>query len=128
MKKFAWFKNGRLVVGSKKPIGISDFIEVDKNFTPQTHYIKNGQPVEYPPRPSEFCHFDFEAEQWIEDMDAHWRNLRRERNASLAATDWTQVPDAPVDAAVWATYRQALRDLPTNTDDPRCPTWPTPPT
>ena len=38
--------------------------------------------------------------------------VRLWRNAQLARTDWTQVADAPVDAAAWATYRQALRDLP----------------
>lgn len=38
--------------------------------------------------------------------------VRRERNARLAASDWTQVADAPVDQSAWAAYRQALRDLP----------------
>jgi hypothetical protein len=46
-----------------------------------------------------------------------WRNVR------LARTDWTQVADAPVNAAAWATYRQALRDLPAtiNLADPVLP-------
>lgn len=39
-------------------------------------------------------------------------DVRRERNERLAATDWTQVTDAPVDRAAWAAYRQSLRDLP----------------
>lgn len=42
--------------------------------------------------------------------------VRNWRNAELAATDWTQVADAPVDPSAWATYRQALRDLPANID------------
>ena len=50
--------------------------------------------------------------------------LRRKRDQMLASCDWTQVPDAPVDQAAWATYRQALRDLPANTDDPANPVWP----
>ena len=41
-----------------------------------------------------------------------WEQIRLWRNAQLAQTDWTQLPDAPVDKAAWATYRQALRDLP----------------
>jgi hypothetical protein len=53
--------------------------------------------------------------------------LRDERNRRLAASDWTQVPDAPVDRLAWAEYRQALRDLPANTTDPRNPNWPTTP-
>jgi hypothetical protein len=41
-----------------------------------------------------------------------WEQIKNWRNAQLAASDWTQLPDAPVDRAAWATYRQALRDLP----------------
>lgn len=56
-----------------------------------------------------------------------WFGLRVERHARLAACDWTQVPDAPVDRAAWAAYRQQLRDLPANTADPRNVIWPEPP-
>jgi hypothetical protein len=45
--------------------------------------------------------------------------LRHWRNTELMRTDWTQVADAPVDQAAWASYRQALRDLPATHDDPR---------
>lgn len=41
-----------------------------------------------------------------------WEQIKLWRNAELSRTDWTQVADAPVDKATWATYRQALRDLP----------------
>lgn len=41
-----------------------------------------------------------------------WDQIKNWRNAELAKSDWTQLPDAPVDQAAWATYRQALRDLP----------------
>lgn len=45
-----------------------------------------------------------------------WRveERRAERNALLAACDWTQVPDAPLDFGLveaWRGYRQELRDL-----------------
>ena len=54
--------------------------------------------------------------------------LRAERNARLAASDWTQLPDAPTaNAAAWKVYRQALRDLPQRTVYPNAPTWPTAP-
>lgn len=45
--------------------------------------------------------------------------MRYWRDTELARTDWTQVADAPVDKAAWATYRQALRDLPASNSDPR---------
>ena len=39
-----------------------------------------------------------------------------ERNKLLSESDWTQLPDSPLSTekkAEWATYRQALRDMPT---------------
>ena len=54
--------------------------------------------------------------------------LREQRNALLAASDWTQLPDAPTaNAAAWRLYRQALRDLPEQTVYPDAPQWPTAP-
>lgn len=44
-----------------------------------------------------------------------WDELIEKRNNKLIASDWTQMPDSPLSAekkAEWATYRQALRDLP----------------
>jgi hypothetical protein len=41
-----------------------------------------------------------------------WRQIKLWRDAELYRTDWTQLADSPVDKAAWATYRQALRDLP----------------
>ena len=41
-----------------------------------------------------------------------WEQIKLWRNAQLRASDWTQTLDAPVDKDAWATYRQALRDLP----------------
>jgi len=57
-------------------------------------------------------------------------SLRRERNALLASSDWTQGADSPLTDEVqasWATYRQELRDLPASTEDPANPTWPSAP-
>jgi hypothetical protein len=50
--------------------------------------------------------------------------IRIERNAKLAKTDWTQVSDAPVDRVAWATYRQALRDITSQEDFPNSVLWP----
>lgn len=56
-----------------------------------------------------------------------WERLRLRRDALLAECDWRMVTDAPWDQAPWATYRQALRDLPDATTDPRIAVWPTSP-
>jgi hypothetical protein len=44
--------------------------------------------------------------------DQKWDQIKLWRNVELNQSDWTQLPDAPADKAAWATYRQALRDLP----------------
>jgi len=59
-----------------------------------------------------------------EKIETAWERLRSIRNTKLMNSDWTQVADSPVDQAAWATYRQALRDLPANTTDPFKPVWP----
>ena len=56
--------------------------------------------------------FQFNSNYPDATNEQKWEQIRLWRNAQLAQTDWTQLPDAPVDKAAWATYRQALRDLP----------------
>jgi hypothetical protein len=56
------------------------------------------------------------------------KSVRTTRDEKLKDSDWTQVADAPVDKTVWATYRQALRDVPTQSGFPWEITWPTTPT
>jgi hypothetical protein len=58
----------------------------------------------------------------IDDEQA--TRVRADRDKRLADTDWTQVADAQVDKAVWATYRQALRDVPAQAGFPWDVTWP----
>ena len=55
------------------------------------------------------------------------KSVRATRDAKLAECDWTQVADAPVDKAVWATYRQALRDITTQEGFPWTVEWPVAP-
>lgn len=55
--------------------------------------------------------------------DMPMRGLRRKRDQLLAETDWWVLPDrTPTQEQL--DYRQALRDLPANTDDPANPVWP----
>ena len=59
-----------------------------------------------------------------EMTDEKATSIRQERNTKLSESDWTQVADSPVDKTVWATYRQALRDVTTQTGFPWTITWP----
>lgn len=53
-------------------------------------------------------------EKAISEIPSEWwlERFRNWRTIELQKTDWTQLPDATVDKTLWATYRQALRDLP----------------
>lgn len=56
------------------------------------------------------------------------KELRTKRNALLEQTDKYIVADYPhatlEERTKWTTYRQALRDLPSTTEDPANPVWP----
>lgn len=57
-------------------------------------------------------------------------DLRARRGLLLAASDYTQMPDAPLTEAsrdAWRIYRQALRDLPETVNDLAAIQWPLPP-
>jgi len=71
--------------------------------------------------------FSKTAEEVQEYDDNAAAQVRAERNALLAESDWTQIPDAPVDQAAWRTYRQALRDITAQASFPYNITWPTKP-
>jgi hypothetical protein len=66
---------------------------------------------------------DLDADASAEKVGAQWAVIRAERNKLLADCDWTQLPDASADAATWATYRQELRDI-TTQSDPFNIVWP----
>ena len=69
---------------------------------------------------------------WVETWASQQRpeedagkNVRGERNRLLAQSDWTQGKDIPeATSTAWATYRQALRDIPTQAGFPYNVTWP----
>jgi len=53
---------------------------------------------------------------------------REKRNQLLKDSDWTQMPDySGANKADWATYRQALRDVPAQSGFPNTINWPAEP-
>ena len=70
---------------------------------------------------------EFEAQQAAFSEHYAAVDARTERDTKLTESDWTQVVDAPVDQAAWATYRQALRDIPEQSGFPNEVNWPTEP-
>ena len=87
--------------------------------------IKFPEGYEKPPKE------EFEA-KLQELIDAQpLKELRTKRNKLLEQTDRYALPDWPHETLAkqteWIEYRQALRDLPDNTEDPANPVWPTVP-
>ena len=89
------------------------------------HATPNGN---VPFTPEEEAEWDaMEAEYAAGADDRAAAEVREERDDKLVASDWTQVADAPVDQTAWATYRQALRDVPAQDGFPHTITWPSEP-
>jgi len=59
------------------------------------------------------------------EYDVEWEDVRRERDAALAKSDWRALKDVTLSAA-WRDHRQALRDLPQDHADANsaCDAWP----
>jgi hypothetical protein len=68
---------------------------------------------------------DQEAKDALDTTQAE--AMRKQRTDKLKDSDWTQVADAPVDKAAWATYRQALRDITAQAGFPWTVDWPAQP-
>lgn len=110
------FKRSMMTTASEPSDIVEGEIWFEGKYSPYSR-VENGAVVEAGVS-------EIEANQRAEAEALLWRELRTRRDKLLAQCDWTQVPDAPVDQAAWAAYRQALRDLPSSTVDPNNPQWP----
>jgi hypothetical protein len=54
--------------------------------------------------------------------------MRAIRDQLLVASDWTVLPDSPLNVAAWVEYRQQLRDFPATWEPAPTVTFPTLPT
>jgi hypothetical protein len=66
-------------------------------------------------------------EQITERTEAKANDVRQQRNELLAQCDWTQLPDAPLDAdakLAWQLYRETLRMVPEQAGFPWNVEWP----
>tara|TARA_R100001443_G_scaffold387_2_gene1466 strand:+ start:1513 stop:1881 length:369 start_codon:yes stop_codon:yes gene_type:complete len=90
-------------IGSSNVTNVSDIglasgqTAVEGTYPPGQYKFVDGSPVAFTP--------DF------------WPKVRRDRNTLLTESDWTQTVDSPLSSSKkteWATYRQALRDVPAN--------------
>lgn len=103
---------------------IQKIIECLRKDHPEISIIVNGQHGIMPTD-----EYEATLKEWAENAFTYsLEKMRTKRDQALRDSDWTQIPDAPVDAKAWAAYRQQLRDLPATIEDPTQPVdWPTPP-
>ena len=80
----------------------------------------NGEVIEFSPEDYAQWEIDRANEQVF--LAEYARN---KRNLLLDECDWTQLADVPQTIKdLWATYRQALRDVPQQAGFPENVTWP----
>jgi len=82
---------------TQKLVGVSPYVEGDFIYTVSVE--------------------DKTQEEIQADTNSRAAQKRAERDRLLSACDWTQLADSPLTSEKkleWATYRQALRDLPDN--------------
>lgn len=106
--------------GCMKVSNFKDYDTATHKLTATTPYIEGGMVYTVTVEPK--SQDDIAAETAVKAI-----KVRAERNTKLAASDWTQVADAPVDKAAWATYRQALRDVTGQPGFPSEVQWPSQP-
>lgn len=81
----------------------------------------NGVKMEF--SPEDYAQYELDRIEY--ETNTLPREIRTERNRLIAESDWTQAKDIPDSvSAVWAAYRQALRDVPQQPGFPTNVTWP----
>lgn len=109
------------------------------NYPSDEYYVKKNKFIKLPKKPSDesFWEFNTDIEKWfdprppeffVEEENKKVRMIREHRNKMLTESDWTQLPDSPLEQekkAAWAEYRQQLRDIVIT--DPDSFTFPQPP-
>lgn len=103
---------------------------IEGNYLGDKYYVEGGLPVAIPEKPNRWSFYDPDTKQWVANDAAAKQYCLERRSKLLIASDWTQIPNNPLTAekqAEWAIYRQALRDITTQTDYPFNTVWPTPP-
>jgi hypothetical protein len=70
------------------------------------------------------AYFSWKADPTSIDDEMLLKVIRWRRNGLLVSCDWTQIPDSVVDKQAWIDYRQQLRDLPSQNENPRLIVFP----
>jgi hypothetical protein len=105
---------------------------IDNSYNDTLYYIANQQPVEIPAKPSPYAEFDYSNKQWVLNPTLAIREVKSIRQQLLVSSDWTDTLSAKNRLGEtlydqWQAYRQALRDITTQSEYPYSVVWPTKP-
>ena len=91
----------------QKTSGITYTCETNEELGTQTWAIQGGAPL----TTSQMANIAEQAK-----ANEQWEKVRIKRDRLLLESDYTQLADFTGDAALWRTYRQALRDVTSQSD------------
>ena len=112
-----------------KPSENFDFVEIDENSCASEYYFKNSKLTKRSKKPN--YEYIWDGSEWVIDESLIAVKTKSARNALLQESDWTDTVSAQTrlkNWQQWQDYRQALRDIPSQTGYPTDIVWPTPPT
>jgi hypothetical protein len=110
----------------------SGYSYIEEKSDPQHQYVNNNQIIDLPEKPAEGYDFDYDSKSWMPNYGFLDVIAKNKRALLLADSDWTDTVSAKLrlgDALYleWQTYRQALRDITSQSGYPFNVVWPTPP-
>lgn len=98
--------------------------ESNRHYREYLEWCEGNTPIPIQPSPYHKLVDDI----WVENKEIHWQDIRLERNILLVTSDWTQLADLPLWArqklSAFRKYRQALRDIPQDFEEPSDIIWP----
>ena len=137
MNYHIYFNNdGRIFAQTFGKITYPDFISLNIGSNPidiTKNFIQNNQITPLPDKPdnNNYWEFDYQNKTWSGNFGMASLQVLAKRLPLLQQSDWTQIPNCPLTLErqqTWSTYRQALRDITTQSGYPFDVIWPTPPT
>lgn len=119
------FPNTSFTIPFEPPSGYAEVADVLQPVVDYTQNVTEGIPVLVDGTwTRHWVVTDASPEQIADRTASKAQEVRADRNRRLSECDWTQLPDAPVDHAAWAAYRQALRDVSSQPGFPWNVQWP----
>lgn len=108
------------------------FNYIEGEYSQEFYYVKDGLPVEKPPRPDFIYDFNYTSYSWEPNLAIAELKVQNIRNQLLQESDWTDTVSAQTRLGEtlynsWQTYRQELRDITLQAGYPFEVVFPSPP-